>query len=408
MIVSSVTLSNLKFLYDTIMAAKQNDGKYLTRIGGNLSHILDKISITFHISEATAIDIFFLKRYANDNITILDAKYEAEDFFSTEGEHGKSGDKLNKLYTYLVDTFINNMKDGSISTTLLPAYALKYEAEVIYSGSSLLRIIEGVPELFFKKLKNQYGIESDEWEDMISIRKDGEEIHPLEAYITSVFLQNHYNSMMENTMSKDMLTDFMIKKTYLDKNVFSLPTLSTPYGYYELTGDFTKILSELKEKYCNKGTNYIKKTFFLLFSGSSTFSTFLEICNILPSRCVMEYDDFRIVENKTDFIYPDEKEISELKGNVTAIMNTIAEERASYFGTDNNLYLQKISSINMNARIHYLIKVSMQDIQDMLNNEDYKALSKPAEGIVFTNYREESDILNKIRDWGITLFNNII
>ena len=114
------------------------------------------------------------------------------------------------------------------------------------------------------------------------------------------------------------------------------------------------------------------------------------------------------MENKTDFIYPDEKEISELKGNVTAIMNTIAEERASYFGTDNNLYLQKISSINMNARIHYLIKVSMQDIQDMLNNEDYKALSKPAEGIVFTNYREESDILNKIRDWGITLFNNII
>ena len=272
MILTEITHTNLDFLFDTVRNNFESGDRYDSlEPKEHQLNILNKVSIYFHISDLSYLDLFYLKIYTNQNLPIsvdhVNTKYEPiqigpYDFYSAFHGIGETTTKK------------------------------KFETVIHLSGSFLLSIIgTRISEFFRGFFKSKYPNTEMPFDEKGHIKFSYD---TLGEYFFDSFLINYQKFLFHFIPEFDYLVDAKIfAKFYSGLNRNSTDVV---LHYIENTKEILYAKPrETQRMKSTKPTEKSNQTTSIVFSVNSSIATFLLFyTHFLKPNNLLDYSNFKV------------------------------------------------------------------------------------------------------------------
>ena len=387
------------------------DGR--VRLGDNINALLEHVSITFDMKDLTLFDLHTLSKMTphinwkfsgygmnvfGNNINIKE--YPDINHYINESKSVVNGIDL-KLYKQKNDI-------------LLPIGLKKYEANIRFQGSTILRFFDGFLEKF---IYSNIKIENNK------ITEESEEITLQTIYRN--FIDLFLNISYKSNVKSSLIEDFIINKdiySYILYNKLSLFE-ATPYkiSYPKGTIDFfgldninsaSRNILELKSDFKDH-QKYKERDIYFYFVCSSTIHDFLimNLCSSVGDSSIqafkfIDHERFDIMFSCTNYKFKIPSELEKRFGvRINLMFNHNTECRNLIMSGDKltniNHPSNKYGLILSGQPIKYTIKVSLHDVRKLISdweNIDIDSYDGSFENNPYTNTIKNLLIIsNKIR-----------
>ena len=363
MYIENVSLHNINTLFDIAasnLEQKEMVGKMYDR---NIVELCNQMSITLTISSLSFMEYYHMKYMLQDGS--MQKFYWEFRMPYVNSAYPEISSDIRQLKRVL---------DDNAFKRIIPPAVVDGSTVARFSGKDLGMIFGTDPmrEFFVKVIPEEKLYDEDHnfnrayvheiFKNGIITDSDIEEI------FNNTILTYFYTNMVRNYEYVDLLSDFSLQRFFVDQPVKLI-------SVNDINANSKSFIDDLKQ-YINECSAPLFDTK-LIFSFHSDFATFLEMYSEFPKKCFTAIESLRIPHS----VLNEDMSIKGLSPQINQVIETLRKNINDSYGVKGK-EIPYSSLIPANAMIHYIMELTLQDINTFVSNIKFSSYG----GYIKNNY----------------------